>query len=304
MTRQTPARQRAAASSVDADAGEGSLSRHCPVCGLPTPQDLCYEKWGYNIVRCRECGLGAAVAPLGFDPTTLYDEGYFQGARTDGYADYAGSEAVLRAEFRHSLAALRRYAPPGGPLLEIGCAHGFFLLEAQAHYDCRGVDISSAAVARCQARGLNAVCARPGEDDFNVDRPQSAIVLLDCIEHLARPDATLEWAYHALAPGGCMAISTGDWSSWFARLLGRRWRLMTPPQHLFYFTRASLARLLTRLGFRVLEVRRPWKVVPLGLMAYQLGSRLGLRVRRLERIGRWGLPVNLGDAMRVIARKE
>ena len=282
----------------------GAAYPPCPVCGRQTTRLFCFEKWGCRIERCDECGLGSCVPPADFDPTAIYDEAYFQGGRADGYADYAGSEAVLRAEFRRSLAALRKYAPASGRLLEIGCAHGFFLLEAAEHYQVQGVDVSEAAVERCRHRGLAATCARPGEDDFKVDEPQAAIVMLDCIEHLRRPDATLAWAWRALAPGGCLMISTGDWGSLLARWMGRRWRLMTPPQHLFYFTRASLIKLVERTGFRVVETSRPWKHVPLGLAAYQLGNRLGLRWKAFERLGGLGVPVNLGDALRIIARKE
>lgn len=277
---------------------------NCPACGRRTTRSFCYEKWGCRIERCAACGLGSCVPPAGFDPTAIYDEAYFQGGRADGYADYAGSEAVLRREFRRSLAALMKYAPNAGPLLEIGCAHGFFLLEAAAHYKVAGVDVSQAAVDRCRSRGLHATCARPGEDDFAVAQPQSAVVMLDCIEHLPHPDATVAWAWRSLAPGGCLMLTTGDWGSLLARLMGRRWRLMTPPQHLYYFTRASLTRLLERIGFHVVEASRPWKSVPIGLAAYQLGNRLGLRWQALERLGRCGVPVNLGDAMRIIARKE
>ena len=78
---------------------------------------------------------------------------------------------------------------------------------------------------------------------------------------------------------------------------------MTPPQHLFYFSRATLRALLERLGFAVVRCDRPWKYVPLGLAAYQVGSRLGMRLKPLESI-RLGVPVNLFDTVRVVARKR
>jgi hypothetical protein len=51
------------------------------------------------------------------------------------------------------------------------------------------------------------------------------------------------------------------------------------------------------------ECAKPWKFVPLGLAVYQAGRRFGLRLRWLERLNGLGIPVNLFDTMRVLARK-
>jgi len=125
--------------------------------------------------------------------------------------------------------------------------------------------------------------------------------MLDVIEHLEAPDQVLRTVHRHTRPGALLVITTGDFGSLTARLFGRRWRLMTPPQHLWFFTERSLARLLEERGFRVLRTRRPWKVVPLHLIAYQLSRYLGGQswLRRVRIPG--GMPVNLFDAMRVIA---
>ena len=39
-----------------------------------------------------------------------------------------------------------------------------------------------------------------------------------------------------------------DFDAWLARLLGRRWRLMKPPEHLYYWNRRSLAKLFGDRG--------------------------------------------------------
>jgi SAM-dependent methyltransferase len=270
----------------------------CIVCLGTAPPEPVYEKWGHPIVRCPRCGLGTALRPERFDPATIYDEGYFQGAQRDGYADYLGSEKTLRAEFDRTARHLLAHRPEAGRLLEVGCAYGFFL-DAASRFTCTGVEISDAARARCRQRGLAvfpSVAEAAGRGPFDVG------VMLDCIEHLADPAEMVADVHRVLAPGGLLLVTTGDWGSWLARATGRHWRLMTPPQHLFYFSRVTLPALLERLGFTVVRCDRPWKFVPLGLAAYQVGSRLGVRVRALESIS-LGLPVNLFDTIRVLARK-
>jgi hypothetical protein len=98
-------------------------------------------------------------------------------------------------------------------------------------------------------------------------------------------------------------ITTGDFGSTAARLAGARWRLMTPPQHLWFFTQESIRRLSTGLGLAVEHVDRPWKTVPVSLIVFQLRRMLGLQSEAVTTASRIGVPVNLFDAMRVVLRK-
>jgi SAM-dependent methyltransferase len=281
-------------------AGNGHL---CVVCGAETRQGFAFEKWGYSILRCQGCGLGWTKVGSDFVARELYGRGYFQGDARDGYADYVGSERVLRSEFRYAVNHLMRYARRGGRLLELGCAYGFFLAEAQRYYSTTGLDVSADAISFARNRGLD---AHHGvlTDEFAAARgPFDVVVMLDVIEHLEAPAEVLSCIRRALPVGGCLMVTTGDWDSLLARVMGRHWRLMTPPQHLFFFSRRTIVRLLRKLGFEIVDIRRPWKLVPLGLAAFQVASRFGLRVPLQGRLNGIGVPVNLFDAMQVIARK-
>jgi hypothetical protein len=275
----------------------------CVVCGARAEdQFIVYEKWGYNIRKCRQCGLGMTLLDRAIELTALYDETYFQGQRRDGYADYIGSENILRKEFRHSLDDLRRFGAKQGHLLEIGSAYGFFLAEASQYFDCMGIEVSEAGVEFSQSRGFNVQHGTLNADLIAKQEPFDAVVMLDVIEHLSNPTETLDLIWDALAMHGSVMISTGDWDSILARWQGKQWRLMTPPQHLFFYSVKTLTRLLENHGFEVVYLVKPWKTVSVGLMAYQFGNRLGLRLPFLESIN-IGLPVNLFDALRLVARK-
>jgi hypothetical protein len=83
--------------------------------------------------------------------------------------------------------------------------------------------------------------------------------------------------------------------------MGKNWRLMTPPQHTFFFSPRTMSAMLARLGFDVIECRKPWKTVPFGLIAYQLGRIVGMsEPPRLKGV-HFGLPINLFDAFRIVA---
>jgi hypothetical protein len=125
--------------------------------------------------------------------------------------------------------------------------------------------------------------------------------MLDVIEHLAEPAEVLSTLRRGMKPTGRLLVTTGDAGSVLARIAGRHWRLMTPPQHLWFFSTSTLLELLARTGFRVRAVDRPSKIVPLSLIAYQALRMIGARPPSWLRGVPGGIPLNLFDAMRVVA---
>ena len=277
----------------------------CAWCLGQSPAVPAFQKNGFAVLRCPECGLGRVHAP-DFDPETYYTGAYFDGGHQDGYANYKDSENVLKAEFQRTLQALEHMGKAQGRLLEIGCAYGFFLDIAKTRFDVQGIEIANDAVLACHARGLTEVIAGKASPELlDTIAPVDVIVMLDVIEHLEKPDQVLKDALARLKPGGLFMLTTGDWSSLLAKASGPGWRLMTPPQHLWYFTPKSITGFAQRLGLDVVEVSHPWKLVPLSLILFQLKRMFGLGSKpvTIDWLHHIGLPVNLFDAMRITLRK-
>jgi SAM-dependent methyltransferase len=269
----------------------------CPVCGQVTKQDFLYSKNGCAVMRCQECSIGRAETS-GFDPSAYYTQAYFSGEYADGYADYEGAETVLRKEFAHLVKFIRGQKPEGR-LLDLGCAFGFFLQEAKSYFDVAGIEISEQAAAFAQANGLNVIHGAVDEPSMAKLGAFDIITMLDVIEHLPDPHAAIELCKRHLRPGGIIVITTGDFGSGLAKLTGAGWRLMTPPQHLWFLTKKSFSRIAISLGLTVANFSHPWKFVPLNLIIFQLKRILGLK-RDINLSNRLGLYVNLFDAMRVV----
>jgi 2-polyprenyl-3-methyl-5-hydroxy-6-metoxy-1,4-benzoquinol methylase len=273
----------------------------CPACCQVTRQRFLYSKNGCDVLQCAECGLGRAQAS-GFDPGAYYTADYFSGGHADGYADYRGAEPVLRREFAGTVDFIRKHRSDGR-LLDVGCAYGFFLQEARPFFDVAGIEIAEDAAAYCRQQGLRVFTGVADEDNLAQLGMMDVIVLLDVVEHLPSPYETLALCTRYLSPGGVIVITTGDFASRYARVAGARWRLMTPPQHLWYFNLESVERTSHALGLRVESYDHPWKIVPMSLITFQIGRMLGMRSVHASRTSRVGLPINLFDAMRIVLRK-
>jgi SAM-dependent methyltransferase len=279
----------------------GAATRTCPACGGARNHILRFRTNGCDILQCESCGLGRTETSE-FDPATYYTEDYFSGRHADGYSDYLGAEPVLRREFAHSVDFIRSYRS-SGKLLELGAAYGFFLMEAARHFDVAGIELAADAVEHGRRAGLNVVQGMADETTLRQFGHMDVIVLLDVIEHLPDPRETLALCHRQLNPGGIVVITTGDFGSTLARLAGVRWRLMTPPQHLWFFTQESMRRMSQGLGFSMEHADHPWKIVPASLIVFQLRRMLGMRSAGMTSAGRVGIPVNLFDAMRLVLRK-
>jgi len=268
---------------------------------------LKFSKNGFQIVVCKNCGLVKTIIPENLDLGLIYDESYFQGCQSDGYADYIGSEKVIKKEFNKILQKLLEFVKPGpdNHLLEIGCAYGFFLDLAKEYFICSGIEISIVAAENARKICNNVICGTPDKETLKKIGKFNIVVMLDVIEHLPDPSETLKNIANYLPKGGIVLLTTGNIGSIYSWIAGEHWRLMTPPQHVTFFSRMSIRMLFEKHGFKIIELRAPIKAVPIGLALYQLTrkSNFKLPTSLIKYLSKVFIPINLFDTMRVIAIK-
>jgi len=209
--------------------------------------DLEYGTPGsYDYWQCGSCGL-VQIYPLVSGEVLAR-------AYPLNYHAYQGSGSRLgrwlkRRYWRGKAQRYRQLLPRDGAVLDIGCANGDFLGELQnlGVKNLVGIDFSAAAVARAQARGLD---ARVGEVE-TLGLPEQTfdlIVMTNFIEHVSDPVRCLVHCSRLLRPGGSIIGETPNIASWDYRLFRRHWGGYHAPRHLFLFDPHTLVLLARKAG--------------------------------------------------------
>ena len=291
-----------------------SLQRPCAICG----NDLFEASPGaklHHICRCRVCEtVQVRTLPGESELREIYGEGYFQSEDSArmGYADYAADRDCIVRTAHRRLSAIERHAPDRGCLLDVGCALGFFMSAARERgWNVQGVDISAHAAGYArETLGLDARCGMLEEAGFE-PRSFDVLTLWDVIEHVHDPVATLSACAGLLKDGGLLVLSTPDIGSRVAKVTGPRWMgFKLAEEHLYYFSRRTMALALEKAGFEILDESSVGKHIALGFFAERLELYAGPLARALGRalsaakLSDRAVYVNPRDIMCITARKR
>ena len=285
----------------------------CNLCGSHERQPFCPEN-GRGLVQCQRCGL-VYVSPRP-DPNelyALYGETYFHNddSGTVGYTNYIRDERNIRQTFAGRLARIERFVKPG-KLLDVGCAMGFFLSEAAKRgWQVQGLDVSNFAVQYTKEHfGFDVQHGSFSDLEYPEGR-YDLVTMWDVIEHVPDPASYVEKVARLLRPGGIFSLATPDIDSIPARLTGKRWvGYKLSEEHVYYFSAATLRRMLDQYGFDVVDVRHVGKYVTFRLFMDRLGiyspvlARVGQLVERALKLSERSVYVNPFDIIAITARKR
>lgn len=284
----------------------------CIICN--SHQEFAFKKHGYTLLRCPQCGLYRTILPGSYRQflKTYYAKSYFTGSRTKaGYADYLDDAPVIRRNAHNYLKLILQHKPSGRRLLDVGCATGIFMLQAQDQgFAVSGLDASAYAIS--QAKKIFPHQVKLGTLTAVKFPPRSfdLITLFDVFEHLHDPQKGLARCRHLLRSGGLLVINTGNTNSFLAKIEGPKWHFFIPPQHLYFYSDSNLKQLLKLHGFKILGIYTTGKHISLRYLWHLMRtinhSRLAdLCYRLFHRtfIGKFSLYLNLYDNMTLIAKK-
>jgi len=215
--------------------------RDCPLCGLNDAAAY-LQKGELRLVRCRLCSMiYANPAPAEFASGQYYDQ-----AGTDYYLSPAKLESDYAAvRFERERRIFRKHCQ-GGAVLDVGSSSGAFLFQLNQRfpgcYQGLGTDVSGPPLDYAEGRGVPVVRGNFLEQDFG-QKQFDAVTFWAVVEHLLEPKPFLAKAWSLLKPDGLCFVLVPNMNSLAARALGARYRYIYP-QHLNYFTKATLAKLV------------------------------------------------------------
>lgn len=237
------------------------LSARCVVCSAPMKSGI--KKWHW---RCEGCGLETSDLRPHIDTQTA-----------GGDLDEDERERALRPIRDHNFDRILAWVSEhfsGGVksdrslrLLDVGCAHGWFLEKAAGQFEVLGLEPDPIVAARTQA------CALPVRKGYfpSALAPEEkfdCIVFNDVLEHIPDAKAALQECNRRLLDGGVLVVNAPDRRGVFYQLsrilafLGhsapfeRMWQVGLPSPHLYYFDTKSMQAMASVTGFQVARVRR------------------------------------------------
>ena len=237
----------ASTTTTDPDTRQETIP--CPICDGNTFTPL-FEKAGEPFVQCNSCGLVLInPRPAAEHVATTYDRDYTQG--------YIRKQDKKLKRISRWVKRIQNGHVPQGRWLDIGCSAGFVVHCARmAGFDAYGVDIEPTGIDFARRHfGLDNVFAGTLEERGFPNAHFDVISAYELIEHVPDVNRLLEEIRRLLAPGGLVEIRTPDAGHWRVRNRLESWEAILPSEHLYYFSRDSLARLLEKHGLKIIRQR-------------------------------------------------
>lgn len=219
--------------------------RPCPACDF---QEGNYkgEKKGFRLFTCQACG-------------TLYTSCLPDRDEAKNYDDYYVPENLTIPAFIHKrldeIVATFSVYRENNRLLDLGCGTGLLMhAAARAGWEAEGVEISPAAVEYVRQQNYGKVfCGKLDEAKYPSNY-FDVVASSEVLEHVDEPQEFVSEVARILRPGGLFWATTPHGRGVSARLLGLKWSIVVPPDHLHLFSVDGVKWLLKGAGFGRISV--------------------------------------------------
>lgn len=286
--------------------------KKCIFCNSPKNKIL-YRFPKFSVLQCKQCSFQYSnLHPTAKDLNKLYSKNYYHAWGLDQKSLRLVTRRMKMQTFKHYLDIIESLSGRSPKkLLDVGCATGFLLeIAKERDYDCYGVEISSYACQQATKLFGNHIFCGTLEDAKFPPGFFDVVAMADLLEHVIDPRKTLIKAKKILKENGLLFLVTPDVGSLSSKLMGKYW-INYKEEHLYYFDKKSISRLLQELSFVVVDIRPAKKTLTLDYFMYQFRvyqrpiiSQILEVVRFLPRqIRSFPFKIHSGDTI-IIAKNE
>ena len=257
-------------------------SARCPVCGGNFIRSGA-PAW---VSKCDECGLLASS----LEPAIPHEK---SSTAIDERVRLEGLRATRMETNRKILAVLQKQLS-GKRVLDVGCGHGIFLLDAvNSGFNAEGVEPDGNVVETARRHAGATVHHGFFPDVLPEGSEYDAIVFNDVMEHIPSVKSAVAASAKHLARNGILVLNCPDQRGVFYRLSSllntigvsgpfkRMWQFGLPSPHVWYFTEHHLIRLGKDAGLVPIHVERVAPITLSGLwdrVSYVQGQSLLMNI--------------------------
>lgn len=215
-----------------------------------------------------ECDfVQVARQPMKSEIEQIYEQTYFAHNK---YKD----QTTLQKEHHRRLQLMKKYVSPEAKVLDAGCGVGDFIQAGKDYFSMHGFDLSASGISIAKNSNPDIAhriwCGRLEEQNLSLTT-FDAICSWDVIEHIWEPIPAYIQLLNYLKPNGYLFLSTPNIGAPLAKLLGKYWAFMTPPEHLSFFSKQSMEYFVHRkLNAELIFWKSIGKWVNLGFMLYKI----------------------------------
>jgi len=157
--------------------------------------------------------------------------------------------------------AMKHARKADATVVDIGCGGGAILASMPFTFKVIGIEISAELASQTREklsrqRGRSEIYHADAISGLR-ELPASTadvVLMISYLEHEINPLSALKASLHALRAGGRCIVKVPNFSSWNLALKKKEWCGFRFPDHVNYFTPATLSDLARRAGFDVLPI--------------------------------------------------
>lgn len=211
---------------------------------LPDASSVEFEKGiELDVCQCVGCGL----VQLTGNPVSYYK---------DVIRSAAFSDEMMHFRFKQFSAFIEKFSLSRRKLIEIGCGRGEYLsIIKEFDVEVSGLEHLHESVILCSKNGLDVTEGFMGGDGCSLKgAPYDAFMILNYFEHLPEPNSSLSEIRDNLKDGAIGLVEVPN----FDMIIKAKLFSEFTPDHIFYFTKGTLATALNLNGFDVIGCEEIW----------------------------------------------